>query len=90
MKLSKIIDYVYENTLLASEYNNGESCFIVYYGYYTNERYITLFARSFGNEQSEEAFDLYFSLEAEIRFVYPLASLYRDNFSHKNTYEVLA
>ena len=90
MKLSKTIDYVYENTLQALEYNNGESCFIVYYGYYTNERYIRLFAHSFGKEQSREAFDLYFSLEAEIKFVYPIASLYRDNFSHKNNYEVLA
>ena len=90
MKLSKTIDYVYENTLTAQELNKNESCFVIYFGYYNQERYVRLFARAFGNENASEAFDLYASLESEFGYEYPIALYARDLFSRKNTNEVLA
>jgi len=90
MKLVKTIDYIYENTLVAQELNKNESCFVVYFGYYTQERYVRLFARAFGNENASEAFNLYDLLQSELGYEYPIALYARELFSRKNTNEVLA
>ena len=89
MKLSKFIDYDYEDSITAKELNKGKSCFVVYFGYDTEDRYVRLFARGFDFEQAQEAFDLYASLKCEIGHEYESAIKARDRYFRKNTNEVL-
>jgi hypothetical protein len=90
MKLSKYIDYDYEDSITAKELNKGKSCFVVYLGYYTENKYVRLFARDFDFEQAQEAFDLYASLKCEIGHEYESAIKARDRYLRKNANEVLA
>jgi hypothetical protein len=92
MKLSKYIDYYYyyEDSITAKELNKGKSWFVVYFGYYTENRYVELFAHSFSVEQTQEAFDLYALLKCEIGHEDESAIKARDRYLHKNTDEVLA
>ena len=91
MKLSKYIDYhYYEDSITAKELNKGKSCFVVYFGYDTKDRFVELFARNFDFEQAQEAFDLYASLKCEIGHEYESAIKAYDRYLRKNTNEVLA
>ena len=90
MKLLKYIDYYNVNTITAKELNKGKSCFVVYFGYSTEHRYVRLFARASDFEQAQEAFDLYASLKCEIGHEYESAIKAYDRYLRKNTNEVLA
>ena len=90
MKLSKYIHYhYYEDSITAKELQ-GKTCFVVYFGYYTEDRYVRLFALGFDFEQTQEAFDLYASLECEIGPEYESAIVARDRYLRKKNNEVLA
>ena len=90
MKLLKYIDYYNEDSITAKELNKGKGCFVVYFGYSTEYRYVKLFARAFDFEQALEAFDLYDSLKCEIGHEYESAIKVRDRYLRKNTNEVEA
>ena len=90
MKMTKYIDYDYEDSITAKELNKGKGCFVVYFGYSTEYRYVKLFARAFDFEQAQEAFDLYASLKCEIEQEYESAIKARDRYLRKNANEVLA
>ena len=91
MKLSKYIDYhYYKDSITAKELNKVKSCFVVYFGYDTKDRYVQLFARNFDFEQAQEAFDLYDSLKCEIAHEYESAIKARDRYLRGNTNQVLA
>ena len=89
MKLFKYIDYYNENTITAKQLNKGKSCFRVYFGYDTEDRYVRLFAHAFDFEQAMEAFDLYASLKCEIGHEFESAIKARDRYFRKNTNKVL-
>ena len=89
MKLSKYIDYADKDSITAKDLNKGKSCFVVYYGYDTKDKYVRLFARPFDFKQAQEAFDLYASLKCEIGHEYESAIKARDRYLRKNTNEVL-
>jgi hypothetical protein len=90
MKLTKYIDYDYEDSITAKELNKGKSCFVVYFGYENKCRHVRLFAHCFDFEQAKEAFELYASLKCEIKHEYESAIKARDRYLRKNTNEVLA
>ena len=90
MKLSKYIDYDYEDSITAKELNKGKSCFVVYFGYENKCRHVRLFAHCFDFEQAQEAFKLYDSLKCEIEHEYESAIKARDRYLRKNTNDVLA
>ena len=89
MKLTKLIDYDYEDSITAIYHNKGKSCFVVYFGYDTEDRFVRLFARGFDFEQAQEAFDFYASLKCEIEYEFESAIEARDRYLRKNTNEVL-
>ena len=90
MKLTKLIDYYYEDSITAKILYEGKSCFVVKFYYETEDRYVRLFAHCFDFEQAQEAFDLYDSLKCEIGHEYESAIKARDRYLRKNTNEVLA
>ena len=90
MKILKYIDYYNEDSITAKELNKGKGCFVVYFGYSTEYRYVKLFARAFDFEQALEAFDLYDSLKCEIGHEYESAIKVRDRYLRKNINEVEA
>ena len=90
MKLSKYIDYDYEDSITAKELNKGKGCFVVYFGYDTKNRHVRLFDHCFDFEQANEAFALYASLKCEIEHEYESATKARDRYFRKNPNEVIA
>ena len=89
MKLDKTIDYVHKDTITAQKLNKGNSCFVIYYGYYTEQRYVRLFARAFDFERAKEAFEVYESLKSEIEHACTIAVNARNVYFRKNAHEVL-
>ena len=89
MKLTKLIDYDYEDSITAKYHNKGKSCFVVYLGYDIEDKYVQLFARGFDFEQAQEAFDLYASLKCEIGYEFDSAIKARDLYLRGNTNKVL-
>ena len=90
MKMTKYIDYDYEDSITAKELNKGKGCFVVYFGYENKCRHVRLFTHCFDFEQAKEAFELYASLKCEIAHEYESATKARDRYLRKNTNEVLA
>ena len=90
MKLTKYIDYDYEDSITAKELNKGKGCFVVYFGYDYKFRHVRLFSHCFDFEQAKEAFDLYASLKCEIKHEFESAIKARDRYLRKNANEVIA
>ena len=90
MKLTKYIDYGDEDSIIAKYHNKGKSCFVVYFGYDKEDKYVQLFACGFDFEHAQEAFDLYDSLKCEIGHEYESAIKAYYRYLRKKTNEVLA